>query len=604
MPKPRSSKHKQPEKADKPSRRGKRHDVTAPVQEYQWGPPIFDTQYQLYYRERIDEYGKIIPEWIEDGQEAAEDPDRETPRSHAEGLPRDFQALGISNIEGIDYSHRQSNVSQHRIVSQGPVSSSEHSSSPQYTHAVPQGYPFQAYANEDHGEELAGQHDDFVAEGGDDLVSAGNRHKSRKSEEPANAHEEFDPYDELTSGDPQPPSGRNPQTTSAETAFNATEPADPYNRAPSAPSELDPYDGLTSGHPQPLSGHNPQSISAETAFNATEPADPYNRAPSAPSEPGQEPVELEQHSRSKKGKEKLQETDWNEGRGSALPTRGAHTEDVDESYPNVGIDSGDDGEGDFAKAVDESRQTAYIGQQSGGPSTASRLAYHIAPATSSDMYEQTHTHDQTYYNPKHLIVGRGGEYEEADPHTAKNSKGYKVEQSWRFHPGAVFKILWSEPAGAVTIADDVVSDVRKIDSDFYVSYRRFIVVATDEGHHSTCVPILTYEQKGCKKKGVKPLKHGIVYSDREKPRLLRDEPTLGYPPVMLTMSVVEKLARESRVNYSKLVTIEHNVKVFFIGTIEGHDFATVQRAVNECWEMKEQRQTAKHLRTSKKSKKR
>lgn len=48
----------------------------------------------------------------------------------------------------------------------------------------------------------------------------------------------------------------------------------------------------------------------------------------------------------------------------------------------------------------------------------------------------------------------------------------------------------------------------------------------------------------------------------------------------------ERLARESRVNYSKIVTVEHNVKVFFIGTIYGDDYDIVVDAVNSCWEAK------------------
>jgi len=48
----------------------------------------------------------------------------------------------------------------------------------------------------------------------------------------------------------------------------------------------------------------------------------------------------------------------------------------------------------------------------------------------------------------------------------------------------------------------------------------------------------------------------------------------------------EKLAKESRVNYSKLVTVEHNIRVFFIGRIASEDFDIVTHAVNECWRVK------------------
>lgn len=97
-------------------------------------------------------------------------------------------------------------------------------------------------------------------------------------------------------------------------------------------------------------------------------------------------------------------------------------------------------------------------------------------------------------------------------------------------------------------------------------------------------PILTYERRACTKKGVKPNKHGIVYSIPGRPQLLKDEPRLGFAAVRLQVDIqTEKLAMESRVNYSKLVTVEHNVKVFFIGRIAQDDMAIVDTAVNQCW---------------------
>jgi hypothetical protein len=59
---------------------------------------------------------------------------------------------------------------------------------------------------------------------------------------------------------------------------------------------------------------------------------------------------------------------------------------------------------------------------------------------------------------------------------------------------------------------------------------------------------------------------------------------MGFVPVKLKMEAQgERLAKESRVNYSKLVTVEHNVKVFFIGCIVTSDWPYVSDAVNKCW---------------------
>ncbi|TGJ78312.1 hypothetical protein E0Z10_g10454 [Xylaria hypoxylon] len=181
--------------------------------------------------------------------------------------------------------------------------------------------------------------------------------------------------------------------------------------------------------------------------------------------------------------------------------------------------------------------------------------------------------------PIPIIRGTPGSVEPID-------NRFVVEHSFKFQPGEVFKILWSEPTGQVA-GDSPISDIRAINDpagQFYVGYRRFIIVTTDESHHSTCVPILTYDRRGCGKKGVRSSKHGIIFAAGQKPKLLKNEPDLGFEPVPLEIYAEgETLARESRVNYSKLVTIEHNVKVFFIGRVPYPYFDDVSRAVDKCW---------------------
>ncbi|KND92090.1 hypothetical protein TOPH_03429 [Tolypocladium ophioglossoides CBS 100239] len=167
---------------------------------------------------------------------------------------------------------------------------------------------------------------------------------------------------------------------------------------------------------------------------------------------------------------------------------------------------------------------------------------------------------------------------------------YRVEHSTKFQPGEIFKVHWSEPQGSGNEHAPSVSGRQEIQNrfgtKFFVGFRRFIVIANDLGH-CTCVPILTYGGKGCKKKGVKPAKHGMIYERGHKVRPLEGEPKLGFPAVKVEMTEEgEKLSKESRVNYSKLVTVEHNVKVFFIGTVAGNDWDIVQDAVNRCWSEK------------------
>lgn len=100
-------------------------------------------------------------------------------------------------------------------------------------------------------------------------------------------------------------------------------------------------------------------------------------------------------------------------------------------------------------------------------------------------------------------------------------------------------------------------------------------------------PILTYNGKACKKGGVKASKHGVIHQSNHRARPLDGEPTLGFAPVRVDMTEdSEKLSKESRVNYAKLVSVEHNVKVFFIGRVVAPDWHIVDHAVNTCWEQK------------------
>ncbi|KAK4096558.1 hypothetical protein N658DRAFT_458516 [Parathielavia hyrcaniae] len=122
---------------------------------------------------------------------------------------------------------------------------------------------------------------------------------------------------------------------------------------------------------------------------------------------------------------------------------------------------------------------------------------------------------------------------------------------------------------------------------FYQGTRRFLVVATDE-EHSTCVPIYTYERQACTKLGVNPSKHGIIYRAGRTPRLVKGEPQLGFAPVRVNLyQKTEYIPKASRVNYAKLVTVEHNCLVFFIGCVNPEDFQNiVTPAVDACWEGK------------------
>ncbi|KAK3905917.1 hypothetical protein C8A05DRAFT_12304 [Staphylotrichum tortipilum] len=186
---------------------------------------------------------------------------------------------------------------------------------------------------------------------------------------------------------------------------------------------------------------------------------------------------------------------------------------------------------------------------------------------------------------------RGSHYPPSSSQYTTN--GFVVEHSSKFQPGEIFKIMWTEPLGNGGRRSERPTQHLRLEHNgvqFYQGLRRFIVVANDQGN-CTCVPILTYERQGCKKRGVKPLKHGIIHQSGRRPRTLPDEPRLGFDPVRVNMyEMTEQLVKESRVNYAKLTTIEHNVPVLFIGSVVPDDFNNiVSPAVDACWQDKMRR---------------
>ncbi|EME84777.1 uncharacterized protein MYCFIDRAFT_82867 [Pseudocercospora fijiensis CIRAD86] len=85
---------------------------------------------------------------------------------------------------------------------------------------------------------------------------------------------------------------------------------------------------------------------------------------------------------------------------------------------------------------------------------------------------------------------------------------------------------------------------------------------------------MSYGNKGVSKQGINKADHGIVYMGSKASEPHEDElPARGeLPMVAIGIRVdpdnpIEKLASKSRVHYSKVYTIEHNVKARSVGMI-------------------------------------
>jgi hypothetical protein len=80
---------------------------------------------------------------------------------------------------------------------------------------------------------------------------------------------------------------------------------------------------------------------------------------------------------------------------------------------------------------------------------------------------------------------------------------------------------------------------------------------------------MTYTGQGVNKKGVKAKYHAVIYTGK-KPVTFDGERSKGLkmsPIKMVPISSRHKLDNASRLNYAKQYTVEHNVKVWFVGEV-------------------------------------
>lgn len=172
------------------------------------------------------------------------------------------------------------------------------------------------------------------------------------------------------------------------------------------------------------------------------------------------------------------------------------------------------------------------------------------------------------YEDAPAIQGKPPNFREAIPYP-RYQKRPRPEKF--FVPGKVFEILWCEPAGEPGSATS--TNVTTDGSSVFFKFRRFIVIR--HGHTScTAIPISTYGGKGTGKRGIVKSEHAIVYTGRLPPRPLPSEvPSHGELPMrekairIIPDVRASSLDPLSRLNYGKVFTIEHNLKVASFGVV-------------------------------------
>lgn len=116
---------------------------------------------------------------------------------------------------------------------------------------------------------------------------------------------------------------------------------------------------------------------------------------------------------------------------------------------------------------------------------------------------------------------------------------------------------------------DVTTDER-FGEKIHVKVRWFVVVR-DAKESCTCLPIQTYGGKGVTKRGVNPKDHAALVPKGKEQQLISGEKLTRDPLHLVIEDRHTKLSSASRINFSKVYTVEHNVKVYSVGRVAPED---------------------------------
>lgn len=172
------------------------------------------------------------------------------------------------------------------------------------------------------------------------------------------------------------------------------------------------------------------------------------------------------------------------------------------------------------------------------------------------------------------------------------------ERNSFFKPGRVFKVYWPEPKGQnapkTTLTEGETGVVTgNFGEEFFAKIRWFVVIRAGDQGFCTCLTIQTYGNRGVSKPGTTKCYHSVIYTGQTAPKPKKnEEPNVaaGERPMLASIRVrpkrkTDKMDVMSRLNYSKMYTVEHNVKVYDFGTVHEKYLHTLKKQFEWAWHL-------------------
>jgi hypothetical protein len=135
-----------------------------------------------------------------------------------------------------------------------------------------------------------------------------------------------------------------------------------------------------------------------------------------------------------------------------------------------------------------------------------------------------------------------------------------------FKKGRVFKALWTEPAGDVTNSEDAFVIPSRYGENAFTKIRHFVVAREKQGC-CLCLMLNTYHRQGASKDGIKAENYAAVYPLGGEPEVGPNENMTKEPFPIKVEEAGESIDPTSRIDFGRVYTVEHNIKVLKVGRI-------------------------------------
>ena len=178
--------------------------------------------------------------------------------------------------------------------------------------------------------------------------------------------------------------------------------------------------------------------------------------------------------------------------------------------------------------------------------------------------------------------------------TERLFKSFRLRDQPRkfFTVGKVFLVLWVEPAGesnTVVTGLEVGTTYGRFGERAFSKVRRFVVVREGDNYCSA-LPITSYGHRGVGKPGVNKSEHSIIHTSKTPQAPLAAElPTRGEDGMrdqairVDTDDPIDKLESLSRLDYGKVHTIQHNIKVKSFGKVNPKSMYALINQFGNVW---------------------